>query len=158
MHLCTQGFKGSRWFKDISRIEVWQSMAEPLQDVIWGFVEQQVRDKTSFEWISQLRYYWEVDDRQQENMWACTPDLAPGPWWNGTLQRNHTWICAKLHLPITLRQVVTVYDCSWTFRRPNWLIRWLFCRWSAFRRRFPMVWAWVHDHWVIGNSSCFGAH
>eukprot|EP00435_Cladocopium_sp_Y103_P046086 s1680_g13.t1 len=48
------------------------------KDVIWGFVEQQVRDKTSFEWISQLRYYWEVDDRQQENMWVkCVQTSFP---------------------------------------------------------------------------------
>ena len=48
------------------------------KDVIWGFVEQQVRDKTSFEWISQLRYYWELDDRQQENMWVkCVQTSFP---------------------------------------------------------------------------------
>ncbi|CAE7245777.1 Dnah1, partial [Symbiodinium pilosum] len=48
------------------------------KDVIWGFVEQGVKDKFSFEWISQLRYYWEVDDRQQENMWVkCVQTSFP---------------------------------------------------------------------------------
>jgi len=48
------------------------------KDVIHGFVEANVKDKASFEWISQLRYYWEMDDRQQENMWVkCVQTSFP---------------------------------------------------------------------------------
>eukprot|EP00930_Biecheleria_cincta_P008311 TRINITY_DN10972_c0_g5_i1.p1 TRINITY_DN10972_c0_g5~~TRINITY_DN10972_c0_g5_i1.p1 ORF type:complete len:3933 (-),score=932.09 TRINITY_DN10972_c0_g5_i1:47-11569(-) len=48
------------------------------KDVTVGFHEQNVTDKASFEWISQLRYYWENDDRGEENMWVkCVQTSFP---------------------------------------------------------------------------------
>ena len=140
----TQGFLG---FKYISQVKVWRSMAEPLQDVIWGFVEQQVRDKTSFEWISQLRYYWEVDDRQQENMWACTPDLAD----HGATEQTFRGIRTQLNLctsrTSTVSLCVPLYDCSLTFGRQVELIEPTDC--FAGEMRSDVVSLWFEPECMI---------
>jgi dynein heavy chain len=40
------------------------------KDTVESFAKQNLSDLASFEWISQLRYYWYVDDRNEENLWV----------------------------------------------------------------------------------------
>lgn len=40
------------------------------KNVVLGFAEQNILDKGSFEWTSQLRYDWEADDTDSENIWV----------------------------------------------------------------------------------------
>lgn len=37
------------------------------KDVIGKLVENQISDSNAFEWVSQLRYYWQVDQTEHEN-------------------------------------------------------------------------------------------
>ncbi|CAE8715743.1 unnamed protein product [Polarella glacialis] len=39
------------------------------KDTVEKLAQEKVEDCMSFEWISQLRYYWEMDDRTTENLW-----------------------------------------------------------------------------------------
>ncbi|CAJ1449585.1 unnamed protein product, partial [Effrenium voratum] len=41
------------------------------KDTVEKLAKEKIDDCMSFEWISQLRYYWEMDDRNMENMWAA---------------------------------------------------------------------------------------
>ncbi|CAE8610871.1 unnamed protein product [Polarella glacialis] len=48
------------------------------KDIIMQFAEKGLTDKSSFDWISQLRYYWEQDDRQEQNLWVkCVQTSFP---------------------------------------------------------------------------------
>jgi dynein heavy chain len=38
------------------------------RDVLDGYVEQKVESVSAFEWISQVRYYWELDDKNMFNL------------------------------------------------------------------------------------------
>lgn len=41
------------------------------KDVVGMLVESGAEDKDSFEWVSQLRYYWnQHDDDEQNEMWC----------------------------------------------------------------------------------------
>ncbi|CAJ1398655.1 unnamed protein product [Effrenium voratum] len=40
------------------------------KDTVEKMARDNITDVFSFEWISQLRYYWEVDDRNTENLWV----------------------------------------------------------------------------------------
>lgn len=40
------------------------------KDTVEKMAKDNITDVFSFEWISQLRYYWEVDDRATENLWV----------------------------------------------------------------------------------------
>ncbi|CAE7602693.1 Dnah1 [Symbiodinium sp. CCMP2456] len=40
------------------------------KDTVEKLAKEKIDDCMSFEWISQLRYYWEMDDRNSENMWV----------------------------------------------------------------------------------------
>ncbi|CAE8704722.1 unnamed protein product [Polarella glacialis] len=40
------------------------------KDTIEKMAQDNITDCMSFEWISQLRYYWEMDDRDEENLWV----------------------------------------------------------------------------------------
>jgi dynein heavy chain len=40
------------------------------KDVCENIAKERITDPMSFEWISQLRFYWEVDDRKEENCWV----------------------------------------------------------------------------------------
>ncbi|CAJ1457443.1 unnamed protein product, partial [Effrenium voratum] len=40
------------------------------KDTVEKLAKEKIDDCMSFEWISQLRYYWEMDDRNMENMWV----------------------------------------------------------------------------------------
>jgi dynein heavy chain len=40
------------------------------KDVVEMMAREKVEESTAFEWISQLRYYWEEDDRGAENCWV----------------------------------------------------------------------------------------
>ena len=40
------------------------------KDTCEKLVKDGIADAMSFEWISQLRYYWEVDDRKEEHLWT----------------------------------------------------------------------------------------
>jgi len=40
------------------------------RDTVEKLAQENITDCMSFEWISQLRYYWEVDDRKSENLWV----------------------------------------------------------------------------------------
>lgn len=46
------------------------------KDVVAGLVKENITDPSSFEWISQLRYYWEDDDSGGENFNAADPDFC----------------------------------------------------------------------------------
>jgi len=48
------------------------------KDIIYQFAEKGIVDAASFEWMSQLRYYWEMDDRGTENIWIkCVQTSFP---------------------------------------------------------------------------------
>lgn len=48
------------------------------KEIIKGFAETGINDASSFEWISQLRYYWEMDDRNAENCYVkCVQTSFP---------------------------------------------------------------------------------
>merc|ERR1719506_2151015 len=40
------------------------------KDTVEKMAKDNISDLMSFEWISQLRYYWEVDDRKVEHLWV----------------------------------------------------------------------------------------
>jgi len=40
------------------------------KDVVQKLVDERVDSRDAFEWISQLRYYWEEDDTGRENVWV----------------------------------------------------------------------------------------
>ncbi|CAD7943415.1 unnamed protein product [Amoebophrya sp. A25] len=40
------------------------------KDVVQKLIDEKIDSKDAFEWISQLRYYWEEDDTQAENVWV----------------------------------------------------------------------------------------
>ncbi|CAE6938362.1 DNAH3 [Symbiodinium sp. CCMP2592] len=40
------------------------------KDTVEKMAKDNITDVFSFEWISQLRYYWEMDDRNSENLWV----------------------------------------------------------------------------------------
>jgi len=40
------------------------------RDTVEMLAKQNIDDLTAFEWIQQLRYYWEVDDRNEEHLWV----------------------------------------------------------------------------------------
>jgi len=50
------------------------------KDTVEKMAKDNITDVFSFEWISQLRYYWEVDDRATENLWVRMVQ-TPFPLW-----------------------------------------------------------------------------
>jgi dynein heavy chain len=48
------------------------------KEILHSFAADGIIDVSSFEWISQLRYYWEHDERGQENLWVkCVQTSFP---------------------------------------------------------------------------------
>jgi dynein heavy chain len=48
------------------------------KEIVHGFASEGIVDASSFEWISQLRYYWEKDARDSENLWVkCVQTSFP---------------------------------------------------------------------------------